>query len=264
MIKNQLTHFITFLRNIRFNKFQLFFKHKNYLKKVYKEFTLQKTNNNLIKKGNSVFIMNACINIFDDPDNSTYNAPANIHDRYEQVIKGIQSVRETFQSSDIVYIENSNIPINFENQIKNEVDLYFNFSSNEFLQYSRKIANKGVPWTMANLLCLQKLQTLKQYQNYHFLNARYQVTDITKENYKQQTKKGYLHVKMKRHNISTIYFYFSDVSVLKILEIFKAGHLLSVCGFSVEDIFSVLFLKKNYLNTLGVVGKINAIENNSE
>jgi tRNA/tmRNA/rRNA uracil-C5-methylase (TrmA/RlmC/RlmD family) len=163
-MKNQLTHYVTFLRNIRLNKFELFFKHKKYIKKVFFEISVKKNKKVVYEKGKSVFILNACINPFDHQDNSTYNAPTNIHDRYEQVIKGIQSVRETFQSSDIVYIENSNIPINFENQIKNVVDLYFNFSSNEFLQYSRKIANKGVPWTMANLLCLKKLQTVKQYE----------------------------------------------------------------------------------------------------
>lgn len=259
-MENQLIHFITFLRNIRLNKFRLFFNHKNYLRKVFLEFSVKKNIKAITEKGNSVFIMNACINPFDHPDNSTYNAPKNIHDRYTQVVDGIQSVRAIFPGSDIVYIENSNIPINFENQIKNIVDTYFNFSSNDFLQYSRKIPNKGVPWTMANLLCLQKLQSIKEYSDYHFLNARYQVTLITKDNYNNQTRKQYLHVKMKRHNLSTIYFYFSNVSEFRLLKIFKAAHALSIIGFSVEDIFSVFYLKKQYLKELGVKGTINAIE----
>ena len=259
-MKNQLTHYVTFLRNIRLNKFELFFKHKKYLKKVFFEISVKKNKKVVYEKGKSVFILNACINPFDHQDNSTYNAPTNIHDRYEQVIKGIQSVRETFQSSDIVYIENSNIPINFENQIKNVVDLYFNFSSNKFLQYSRKITNKGVPWTMANLLCLKKLQTVKQYEEYHFLNARYQIAPVSNKNDETKTRKRFMHVKMKRHNICLIYFYFADISVSRVIRIFRNAHLLSVCGFSTEDIFSINFFNKVYLYELGVTGLVNARE----
>ena len=263
-MKNQLIHLFTFIRNIRFNKFNLFVIHFAYIKNIILKLTLRKYSASGIHSARPVFILNACINPYDSLQYANYAAPNDVCDRFRQVMNGIKSVKENFIDSDIVYIENSNIPVDFESQLKSSVDFYFNFSNNNFLQYSRAISNKGVPWSISNLLCLIELNKIKHYTSYHFLNARYEVSTVSGENFHSNTREGYMHVKMKQSNITLLYFYFSGVSLRRIFSIFKFAHLCSVSGFSIEDLFSVFFFKKRYLSTLGISGKINSVYNCEE
>lgn len=259
-MKNQIIHLSTFIRNIRYNKFTLFVFYFKHIVKVYLQLKPIKKDRSKIYSEVPLFILNACINPFDNLKFANYSAPNNLSDRFEQVIEGIKSVKEFFLNSEIVYIENSTIPNEYENEIKSLVDYYFNFSNNNLLQFSREFNNKGVPWSMANLLCLIEINKIKQYNSYHFLNGRYKVSLQTAENFYSHFKKGFMHVKMKKHNITTIYFYFTDVSLTRIFKIFKFSHLCSVSGFSIEDLFSVFFLKKRYLSNLGISGKINSVQ----
>lgn len=259
-MKHQAIHLFTFIRNIRFNKFRYFIKHFSYIKKIFLGLVLPITSNGKTVSNNPVFIMNACINPFDNSKYANYAAPLDVTDRFRQVINGIKSVKKHFINAEIVYIENSIIPKELELEIQALVDFYFNFSGNQLLQFSRTISNKGVPWSMANLLCLIEINQIKQYASYHFLNARYEVSAVSSDNFYSQIREGYMHVKKKEHNITTIYFYFTGVSLKSIFSIFKFAHLCSVCGFSIEDLFSVFFFKKRYISTLGISGKINSIE----
>lgn len=258
---NQLKHIFTFLRNIRYSKLRSLLVHSGYIKKVINEFTLDETqilNSNLRE---SVFVLNACINPFDDNNYASYDAPKDVNKRFQQVLEGIESVRKYFDDTFIVYVENSKIPAEYENQIKDRVNVYMNFSKNSFLTYSRKISNKGVPWSMAQLLAIKHLnQNSLFFKNYHFLNARYKVSALSFENAIIKNKVGYMHVKMKPYNLSTIYFFFSNVQVTRIFKIFRQAHIFSICGFSVEDVFSIFFFRKQYLKELGITGTINAIE----
>lgn len=265
MLTNQLKHILTFLRNTRFNKFKSLFLHSNYIKKVIDDITLDDTQNLNSNLRETVFILNACINPFDDNNYASYDAPKDVNSRFQQVLEGIASVRKYFDDTFIVYVENSKIPAEYENQIKDRVNVYMNFSNNYFLTYSRKISNKGVPWSMAQLLALKQLnQNSLFFKNYHFLNARYKVSALSLENAFHKNKVGFMHVKMKPYNLSTIYFFFSNVQVTRIFKIFKQAHIFSICGFSVEDVFSIFFFRKNYLNKLGITGTINALEECSE
>lgn len=262
---HQLKHILTFLRNIRYSKFKSLLVHSGYIKKVINEFTLDDTqilNSNLRE---SVFVLNACINPFDDNNYASYDAPKDVNKRFQQVLEGIESVRKYFDFAFIVYVENSKIPAEYENQIKDRVNVYMNFSNNYFLTYSRKISNKGVPWSMANLLALKELNQKSLYfRDYHFLNARYKVSPLSLDNTKINRKVGFMHAKMKTNNLTTIYFFFSSVSMTRIFNIFRQAHVFSICGFSVEDVFSIFFMRKKYLKQLGITGTINALDQCSE
>ncbi len=259
-MKNQIIHLLTFIRNIRYNKLKLFVFHFKTIKEILFTLKITHNNQNSILSDRPVFILNACINPFDNIAFAAYSAPNDVSDRFQQVMNGIKSVKENFKTADIVYIENSAIPIEYELHLKSSVDYYFNFSHNNFLQYSRAISNKGIPWSMANMLCLIELSKLMQYSSYHFLNGRYQVSALSSEYFYSQTRNGFMHVKMKKHNITTTYFYFACVSIDRIFRVFKFAHIFTLCGFSIEDLFSVFFFKKRFISSLGISGRVNSVE----
>jgi hypothetical protein len=131
------------------------------------------------------------------------------------------------------------------------------------MKLARMIKNKGVPWTLTNLLYLRDFGNELNCSRLHFLNGRYTVTKKTFEN-TRFLKLNSLNIKFKKSNVSTIYFFFNMPDKKKIFFHFKIGYILSLIGFSVEDIFCISWHDIKYLDLLGVHGKINGINLNQE
>jgi hypothetical protein len=226
---------------------------------VYQYFELENfSTKNYLDKG-SLFILNGCINPYDNPNFENYNAPNNIEDRFQQVIASIESVKKYFPFADIAYIDNSIIDMSYEMEISSRVKYYYNVSANEFIYFSRKTPRKGASWSMELMLFLFEFRDVLSYSNLLFLNGRYQVTEQTSNNLKSFTKQGYMHVKMKERNITLIHFYFQGVPIKKILKLFRRAHICAIIGYSIEDVFSIFYFKKVYLNHLGTKGLASGI-----
>lgn len=258
----KIKHIFTFLRNIRIPKIFGLIKFMPLIKALIK---IKITNNvqEKICSTEDLFILSCCINQRDG-NYFNYNNKQSEYDRFIEVCNSIISVRTIFPNCKIVYLDNSRITIEYEKYLVNIVDDYKNYSDNPLMIEARKIENKGVPWSLTNLLYL--VDGIKKYKavNVHFLNGRYTISNLTLENTKLHSTLNTLYIKFKVFNVSLIYLFFKQVNINLMASYFKAACLLSVTGFSVEDVFAVSRLKTIYLTKLGVHGNINGGMKNSE
>lgn len=253
-MRRQIRHLFTFFRNTRPYRISYGVKNWRYILDMYRKMNTTGLNKGQSKNGKSIFILNACINPFDNSEFENYGAPTDIEFRFKQVLDSINSVRTFFPEADIAYIENSSIADEFEAILKSRVNIYFNVSSQEMIHFSRRMPIKGLAWSAELMIFLWYNHKKLDYSNFFFLNGRYQVSETTKNVFLNSTKKNHLHVKMKKHNITLIFFYFSGVSVYTMFKIFRFTHLLAVLKYSVEDVFSVFYFKKIYSDYFGVKG----------
>jgi hypothetical protein len=252
----------TFIRNFRISKIALLFKHIDKILRIYSmNLKINKTDT---KKGKDLFILSSCINPNDNSTYVNYKQPLSAAERLYQVLDSVDSVRSHFPESRIVYLDNSNISSDFEKELISVIDDYFNYSQCELMSEIRKIHNKGIAWSLTNLLFLLNNFNNYQYETIHFLNGRYCVSKKVVENKNLVNSNNKLYLKFKKYNVSTIYFMFHNESKNNVINYFKKAFYYSMMGFSVEDVFAITNNKSNYLKELGVFGKINGHINNYE
>jgi hypothetical protein len=252
----------TFLRNFRISKIVFLFKHIDKILSIYS--MNLKINKSDTKKGKDLFILSSCINPNDNSTYINYKQPLSAAERLYQVLDSVNSVRSHFPESRIVYLDNSNISSDLEKELISVIDDYYNYSQCEIMSEIRKIHNKGIAWSLTNLLFLLNNFNNYEYETIHFLNGRYCVSKKVVENKNLLNSNKNLYLKFKKYNVSTIYFMFYNESKNNVINYFKKAFYYSMMGFSVEDVFAISSMKAYYLKELGVFGKINGHINNYE
>ncbi len=253
---------ITLIRNFRLIKIIFFFKHFKKILRIC--FMHMKINECDIKNGKDLFILSSCINPNDNISYINYKQPLSESERLNQVLESVNSVRRYFPESRIVYLDNSSISNYLEIELIKSVDEYYNYSKCEIMIEIRKIHNKGIAWSLTNLLFILNNFNNYQYETIHFLNGRYCVSKKVVDNKNLINSKKKLYLKFKKFNISTIYFMINNERKNNVVKYFKKAFYFSMIGFSVEDVFAISSMKTYYLKELGVFGKINGHIDNYE
>jgi hypothetical protein len=270
MALKKITHLSTFLRNIRFITFINLIKNLKFIKGIIQ---LKKLNadintneiggNNREAKYEDVFILSSCINQR-DANFYNFNNKQTEFERFSEVCAAVKSVRSLFPTCKIVYLDNSKIEPKLERYLIDIVDDYMNFSTNELMIKAREIRNKGIPWALTNLLYLLSDSKFLNAKNIHLMNGRYSVTEKTLDNSSKFILNNYLYIKFKKLNVSVIYLLFKGICLKSIVMEFKISCILSVMGFSVEDVFALFVSSNIYINEVGLYGKINGEQENYE
>lgn len=94
----------------------------------------------------------------------------NHDDRYQQSLKTIVSIRMNSPNTYIVFVESTEIPVEWENNIKNNVDFYFNISNTK---YKKFVDSKSKGLGEASIL-------LSYLKSEHFNNIREDFETISK------------------------------------------------------------------------------------
>jgi|GEM_PF-2467666 len=262
MIRQKTTHLITFLRNIRLGTFIDAVKYSKFIIDIALLNCFNNSGNKSIQY-DDVFILSSCINQR-DANFFNFNNKQTEFERFSEVCTSVESVRSVYPMSKIVYLDNSKLNPDYEEYLKKIVDDYQNYSDHGLMVQARGIKNKGIPWSLTNLLYLLGDNKFLNAKNVHLMNGRYLITEKTLMNALNSTADNYLYIKFKNLNVSVIYLLFRNVANKVIAFEFKIACIMSVTGFSVEDVFGLFRLKTKYIQKLGLHGKINGEQQNAE
>lgn len=209
---------------------------------------------------NDIFIVTSCLNPHDSTESFDHNANHKFEQRFLETVSGLESIRKYYPNSYIIFLENSQIPtLNLE-FLMDKVDEYFNYSECEFIKYSRRHQNKGVPQFMMLLKFCQENSANFDSEFIHIISARYIILDSIAEN--KINNGAYFLYNKKSKNVSTRYYCFKKVGLNKLAQIFKKTLFCAILGCSVEDViflFTPAFTQLSKLNIYGVVGGVEKI-----
>jgi len=209
---------------------------KNFYRIHYRYLVLLKKNKPLSHKKvvekENIFVITSCLNP-DDGNNYNHNPSHKLHDRLEETLLGIASIRNNFPDAYVIILDNSRIPPEETNILCQSVDEYFDYSNDKEMKTSRKHFNKGVPQFAKLAKFCEENYPFYKSGIFHFMSARYQIVEnITGLTHKQGTFFLYYN---EFKNVSTRYYYFRNVSLQSIGKVFRKTLYCAILGNSVED-----------------------------
>ena len=211
-----------------------------------------------IEKKN-IFIITSCINVKDDIDYHIHNPEHTATKRLSEAVVGLKSVRSFYKNSYIIFIESSKLSKESESEINSLVDEYYNYSEAKAIRIARKHFNKGVPQFAALAKFIEENCDNYCADIFHFLGARYSLTANITDNKSFSTGAYFLHYP-EHNNVSTRYFFISNLTLSEIIKPFRKTLYCAMAGASVEDFISCFFLKRAPLKKLGIQGLVNGKE----
>lgn len=210
----------------------------------------------------NLFILTSCTNPYDDRSNVTHNKNHSCDQRFNELIQTIDSIRKYFPDALIVNLENSRLAERYYDLIKERVDLHIDYSSDSFIQATRKSNNKGVPWVSKLIKFTYEYSDIKA-KKIHFLVGRYQLNfPISLSKHTSTRAQIYFKYFPEHDNVSTRYFYMENTLLKDMLPCFKATYLKAIFGNSVEDVIFKKLGSISYmlLERIGVIGMVNGVD----
>lgn len=255
-MKIRLIHIFTFIRNTRPKKFLNYYINRDLIKSGYSlKVDVSPLPNKQLSR--QIFILSSAINTGQDSVN--YNSKHSAEERLAEVMCGINSVKLHFPNAEIFYLDNTKINPDHESQLRCTSVRYENFRLNPLMAASKKIPNKGVAWSLTNLLFLIQSGRALIGKDVFFMNGRYAVSDLTVQVSNNLPQENALSINFAKTNVQTIIFSLTAFNVEKAVRMFKFAYILSLCGYSVEDVFGIFYRKVNYVKAWGVDGTVNGI-----
>jgi mannosyltransferase OCH1-like enzyme len=130
---------------------------------------------NILNK--NLVIITSVINCVDKPLSYYYKRSIfDVNERYKHTLKSIESIKKYIKNVDILFCECSNLSnnIEIENNIKNNVDYYYNFYQISDIRNNVESELKGLGEVSILLEGLNKLEKInKKYKNIFKLSGRY-------------------------------------------------------------------------------------------
>lgn len=204
----------------------------------------------------NIFIITSCINIHDNLDYPIHNHSHAVTERLSEALIGLKSVREHYADSYIIFLESSKISNVDEKKIEVFIDEYYNLSEKKSIKIARKHFNKGVPQFTALINFLETNKNRYKADIFHFLGARYCLTENITDNKKINCGASFLYYP-DCNNVSTRYFFVSKLPMSEIIVSFRKTLYCAIAGASVEDYIDYFFRKNPPLEKLGIKGLVN-------
>lgn len=247
----KIKFFVNLLRGIptlNFLKISLFFKIYFFKIKIKKKDLFFK----------DIFLITSCINHIESK-NINYNYNHSSSERLIELIDTIKSIKINFHKNlHIIVCENSKISQMQKKEILAHANEILDISSEKIALLSRKIPNKGVPWSVSVLFsCIELSQY--NYDRLHFITGRYKFND----NYKLSNfKKNKLNFKYynQYNSVSTRYFCYTRNDLVYIFNLIKKVLYVCLLGQPAENGITIFSKFKYYIyNEIGIEGKVNGI-----
>jgi hypothetical protein len=132
---------------------------------------------NINLKERNIIIITSVINCLDNELSYYYRRTVfNIKERYEQTLESIKSIKKYIPNIEILFCECSDLSeyMNIEENIKKEVDYFFNFYSNDVVKKYVNGKLKGLGEAHILLKGIEELLKIKKkYKNIFKLSGRY-------------------------------------------------------------------------------------------
>ena len=206
-----------------------------------------------------IFIITSCINIHDNIDYPIHNRSHTVMERLSETLIGLNSVRDNYAESYIIFLESSKISNQDKKQIEALIDEYHDYSGYKSIKIARKHYNKGVPQFTALINFFEENRDSYCADIFHFLGARYSLTANITDNTSPPAGAHFLYYP-EHNNVSTRYFFISKVTMSEIIGPFRKTRYCAMAGASVEDFINCFFPKNAPLKKLGIQGLVNGKE----
>ena len=158
----------------------------------------------------------------------------------------------------IIICENSILDEVVKNKIYDENVELFDISLLEITKLSRKIQNKGVPWSIGVLLSCLKLHSYS-YRRLHFVTGRYKLNNEYDISIFEQKKLNFRYYD-QYHSVSTRYFCYTMPKVHNMFNLIKKVLFLCLLNQSSEDGMRFFSTNKKYITkNIGIEGLVNGL-----
>lgn len=226
------------------------------LKLIYKILFLKIDDTKKKNYFNDIFIVTSCINHL-DKDSISYNINHSANLRLIELLDTIKSIKYAFKKNyKIIICENSILDEVVKNKIYDEDVELFDISLLEITKLSRKVQNKGVPWSIGVLLSCIKLQSYS-YRRLHFVTGRYKLNNEYDIKLFEQRKLNFRYYN-QYHNVSTRYFCYTMPKIYNMFNLIKKVLFLCLLNQSSEDGMRVFSTNKKYITkNIGIEGLVN-------
>ena len=206
----------------------------------------------------NIFLITSCVNHLDSKS-INYNSHHSSDERLFELIETIKSIKKKFLNNlYIIVCENSKITQNQKKEILIHANQILDISKKELTLLSRKISNKGVPWSVSLLFSCSELSSFK-FKRLHFVTGRYKFN----ENFNLlNIKKNKLNFKYyERYNsVSTRYFCYTRDDLVYIFNLIKKVLYVCLLGQPAENGITFFSKFKYYIySEIGIEGKVNGI-----
>ena len=205
-----------------------------------------------------IFLITSCINHL-DTDNINYNIDHTSNQRLDELVETINSIKSIFKENyKIIICENSIINSKQKNKILIHANQILDISKKKLTLISRKIENKGVPWSVSIIFSCLELNKYN-YERLHFVTGRYKLNEKFSLLNFQKNKINFKYYK-EHNNVSTRYFCYTRKDIFYIFKLIKKVLYVCLLGEPAENGVRFFSSYKNYIyNEIGVEGKVNGV-----